>query len=316
MPWKIEEFKYMDGEEEKSLPLIATDKSGNPIWIHDGDGKEAAIDAKHYFSKIPELLEEKRQLKEARKQLEVEFNDFKEKFEDIEDPKAALKALDVVKNLDDKKLIDSKKMDQVRNQMKEEFDKAMEKERTAFKERETELLSQLEAEKKTNYGLTVSNSFKSSKLLTGPDAIVGVPPDMIENKWGKNFSTEVVDGKPVTVGHYDDGRPIYSDNRPGEFASFDEALMKLIDSYPSKTSILKGKQQSGGGAGVGDAHQEVKSQAVKEMSGYTHINDFKTPQEKQAFIDKYGLEKFREILKNSRGSAHVGRVTDMGGANG
>ncbi|MFW9899726.1 MAG: DUF6651 domain-containing protein [Candidatus Thorarchaeota archaeon] len=315
MSWKIEDFKYMDGEEEKTLQIIATNKSGDPIWVHEKDGVEAPIDAKHYFNKIPELLEEKRQLKEAKKQLEGEFNEHRSKYEDIEDPQAALKALEIVANLDSKKLIDAKKVDQLRNQMKEDFDKAMEKERTVHKDEVDSLKAQLEDQKKTNYGLTVSNSFKSSKLLAGPDAIVGVPVDMIEDKWGKNFSTEIVDGKPVTVGHYDDGRPILSDVKPGEFASFDEALKKLIDVYPNKAGILKGKQQSGGGVGVGNANKEVKSEAVKDLSSYTHISDFKTPAEKQAFIDKYGLEKWRVILKNSRGTSNVGRVNDMGSVN-
>lgn len=315
MPWKVEDFKYMDGEEEKTLKTIATDKSGNPIWVHEKDGAEAAIDAKHYFSKIPELIEEKRQLKEAKKQLEVEFNDYKSKYEDIEDPQAALQALDVVSNLDSKKLIEAKKVDQLRNQMREEFEKAMEKERTVHKAAIDDLMAKLEEQKKTNYGLTVSNSFKSSKLLTGPEAIVGVPIDMIEDKWGKNFSTEVVDGKPMTVGHYDDGRPIYSDSKPGEYANFDEALTKLIDVYPHKAGILKGKQQSGGGTGVGDANTSVKSEVVKDMSSYNHISDFKSEAEKQAFIDKYGLEKFRVILKNSRGIGDVGQVNDMGSMN-
>lgn len=314
MSWKIENFKYNDSEgKEEISKILVTDKHGNPIWVHEKDGVEAPIDAKHYFEKIPQLIDEKRQLREKLKQMEADFDEYKDKFDDIEDPKTALKALEIVKNLDDKKLVDAKKVEQLKDQLKEEYDKAIIKEREEAKKAIEELKGQLETEKGNTYNLTVSNSFKGSKVLNGSDALIRVPVDMVEKYWGSNFKTETVDGKLKAVGYYADGKPIFSDVKAGELADFDEAIMKLINVSPFRAEILKGKQQTGGGTGVGDSVQSVKGIVGKDIANYNHLSDFKNDSEKQIFIDKFGLEKYRQIVKNSRNSSSgKGGLSDMG----
>ncbi len=198
--------------------------------------------------------------------------------------------------------------------MKEEFEKAMEKERATHANQMEDWQKRYAKLERQNYDLTVSNSFKSSRILNGEDSEIIAPLDMIEEKWGKNFKTEEVNGRMVTVGYYDDGRPIYSDNKPGEFATFDEAIKKLIDTYPNKDRITRGKQQTGGGTNVGDSSNGVK-QVTRDLGSYTHLSDFRSEAEKQAYIDKYGFEKYREILRNSRGANVPGKITDMGGMN-
>ena len=92
------------------------------------------------------------------------WDEYKSKYKDIEDPQKAIKALATVKNLDTKSLIDAKKVEQLNEGLKEEYEKALEKEKITTEETIRNLNEELKKEKGHNYNLTVSNSFKSSKI--------------------------------------------------------------------------------------------------------------------------------------------------------
>lgn len=298
MPWKVTEVKVQDGENIVSKKVIAQDGEGNPIWIHENDGKETGVDAQHYFSTIPKLISEKRALKDERTNLQAELKGLQEKFEDL-DPEKAREALKTIQNLSDKKLIDSKKVDELRLQLKEEFDKAMEKKTVEYNDVVSKLKSDLDSSNKMVHNLTISNAFKGSSILNGPDKKITLPVDVSEDYWGKYFKPEMIDGKVRPVGYIGD-RPIYSSSRPGELASFDEAIMTIIEMSPFKNDILKGVGSSGGGAN--GSGQEIKDPARQpaDISNYTKLSDFKSPAEKQAYIDKHGHEEYMKIVRNSR----------------
>jgi hypothetical protein len=77
---------------------VVLSEDGKPIYVHD-DGKEIPFDAPMAFEKIKSLGEEAKSWR-----LKYEKADrVTKKFEGIEDPEEAIKALGIVKNLDQKK---------------------------------------------------------------------------------------------------------------------------------------------------------------------------------------------------------------------
>lgn len=197
---------------------------GLPLYVHD-DGKEVAHDAPQTVATISRLNGEARTNRERYEKAETTLK----AFEGIEDPVAAKKAIETLKNFDDKKLVDAGEVEKV----KAEAIKAIEdkyapivQERDAF---QTQLHNEL-----------IGGGFARSKYIQDK---IAVPADMIQATFGKNFQIE--NGKVVAVGA--DGQKIYSRTRPGEVADFDEALESLVGGYQHKDSILKGGQGSGGG---------------------------------------------------------------------
>ncbi len=199
-------------------------EQGLPLYIHD-DGKEVAHDAPQTVATISRLNGEARTNRERYEVAETSLK----AFEGIEDPTAAKKAMETLKNFDDKKLVDAGEVEKV----KAEAIKAIEdkyapivQERDAF---QTQLHNEL-----------IGGGFARSKYIQDN---IAVPVDMVQAQFGKSFKIE--EGKVVAYGT--DGQKIYSRARPGEVADFDEALESLVGGYQHKDSILKGGQGSGGG---------------------------------------------------------------------
>ena len=200
------------------------DSSGFPVYLHD-DGKEIGFDADQAFQKINSLSAEAKTHRLAKEQAETSLK----AFEGIEDPAAAKKALETLKNFDDKKLVDAGEVEKV----KAEAIKAVEDKYAPIVQERDAFQSQLHNE-------LIGGGFARSKFIQDN---IAVPVDMIQATFGKNFQIE--NGKVVAVGA--DGQKIFSRSRPGEVADFDEALESLVGGYQHKDSILKGNQSGGGG---------------------------------------------------------------------
>ena len=199
-------------------------EQGLPLYIHD-DGKEVAHDAPQTVATISRLNGEAKTNRERYETAETSLK----AFEGIEDPVAAKKALETLKNFDDKKLVDAGEIEKV----KAEAIKAVEDKYAPIVQERDAFQSQLHNE-------LIGGGFARSKFIQDN---IAVPVDMIQATFGKNFQIE--GGKVVAVGA--DGQKIYSRARPGEIADFDEALETLVGGYQHKDSILKGGQGSGGG---------------------------------------------------------------------
>lgn len=200
-------------------------QNGKPVYTKD-DGTEIEFDAAQAFGKINQLTGEARANRERAESAETKFSAFK----DITDPAAAIKAMQTVKNLDDKKLVDAGEVDRV----KAEAIAAVEGKYKPIVDENTTLKSQLDNE-------LIGGSFARSKLIQDKFAI---PADLVQARFGGNFKR--VDGKVVALDQA--GNQIYSQKKPGDLADFDEALEILVGQYPHRDSILKGSGASGGGA--------------------------------------------------------------------
>lgn len=218
--------------------------NGMPVYVH-ADNKEIPFDAPNTVAKISQLNGEARGHRERAEAAEAKLKPY----EAIPDPAAALAAMDMVTKIDQKKLIDGGKIDEVRAEAKKAFDQQLsaveQKYAPVVKERDT-LQGQLVAEK-------VGGAFTRSKFIAEKMAI---PADLVQAAFGSAFKLE--NGNVIA---YDkDGKQIFSRAKPGEVAEFDEAIEILVDNYPRKEHILKGSGASGSGAGGGGSGAGGKKQ--------------------------------------------------------
>jgi hypothetical protein len=199
-------------------------QDGKPVFVIDG--REVAFDAPGTVTKIGQLNGEAKAHRERAEKAEGSLK----AFEGISDPAAAKKALETLKNLDDKRLVDAGEVEKV----KAEAIKAVEEKYAPIVEQAKRLEGEL-------YGEKIGGSFARSKFIAEK---IAVPADIVQSRFGQNFRIE--DGK-ITA--YDQsGNKLYSKANPGNPADFEEALELLIDAYPYKEHILKGTGGTGGGA--------------------------------------------------------------------
>lgn len=210
-------------------------QDGKPVYVLE-DGKEVAYDAPAMHSKIIALNAESKTHREAREAAEGKLKPF----EGITDPAAALKAIETVKNLDDKKLVDAGEVEKIKAaavRASEEKIAALSKSHAEEIGKRDKMFSELQS---TFHGEKIAGAFKGSKFVSEKLAI---PADFAQSHFGNRFKIE--DGKIVA---YDaSGNKVFSRSKPGDTADFEEAIEQLVDQYPQKEAILKGSGHSGGG---------------------------------------------------------------------
>lgn len=220
---------------------------GKPVYVTD-DGKEVAFDAPGTVATISRLNGEAKGHREAKEAAESRLK----AFEGIDDPAAARKALGVLKNLDDKKLIDAGEVDRV----KSETIAALEAKYSPIVKENDALRGQLYSEK-------IGGAFARSKFIADKAAI---PADLMQARFGQSFKLE--DGK---VAAYDaNGNKVYSRARPGEVADFDEALEILVDGYAHRDSIMKGNSNGGGGTRQNSGGAGAKTMTRAQFEALDH----------------------------------------------
>lgn len=221
---------------------------GKPVYVHD-DGKEIPFDAAQAVATISRLNGEAKNHREA-KEAAVERL---KAFEGIEDPADAIKALDIVKNLDAKKLVDAGEVEKI----KAEASKAFEEKLQALDAKYAPIIKERDGFQAALVAEKIGGAFARSKLIADKLAI---PSDMVQARFGDAFKLE---GESIIA--YDNaGNKIFSRVNPGNVAGFDEALDILIESYPHRDHILKGSGANGGGAGGGSGAGNSK-QATRQQ---------------------------------------------------
>lgn len=200
-------------------------QDGKPVYIHD-DGKEVPFDAPGTVATITRLNSEAKVHREGKEAAEKLLKSF----DGIEDGAAAKKALELVANLDSKKLVDAGEIDKVKAEISK-----------AFQAQLDEANGKATTFEKLLYDEKIGGSFARSKLIADKLAI---PADMVQARFGQAFRVE--EGK--TVAYDQHGNKIYSRARPGEVADFDEAMETLVEQYPYRDQILKSSGGNGGSA--------------------------------------------------------------------
>lgn len=198
-------------------------KDGNPVWI-DANGGESVMNG----DTITRLNGEAKTLRTRAEAAEAKVATYK----DI-DPDQARKAMETVSKIDAKTLIDAGKVDEVKNQITQQFTTQLQEKDTALKQ----LQSSFDNER-------INNLFAGSDFIRER---VAVPRDMFEATFRNNFKIE--DGKPAAFDRA--GNRIMSKKNIGEYADPSEALELLVESHPQKDVILKADGGTGTGSGGG-----------------------------------------------------------------
>ena len=215
MPVKTVE---MDGKKYAVL-----DDAGKVVYT-DANGGEVGYDAEDLATRLASLNAEatirRAELKTATDKLAS--------FEGIEDPEAARKALATVKNLDDKKLMDAGEVDTIKAEAikatETRYDTLIkEKYEPAIVERD-DLRARLDNE-------IIGNLFASSPFIK--DKLV-VPTEMVRATFGHHFSVE--DGRVSAKDG--SGAQVFSKERPGDVADFNEALELIVGASPRCASTF------------------------------------------------------------------------------
>lgn len=237
---------FAPGDGQPGWKLDATGNfekgaDGNPIYV-DASGREMAVDS----NTISRLNGEAKTHREAKEKLEAELA----KFKDIKDPAAAAAALQKLSEIDQSKLIDSGKLDEVKQQITAQFQQQIAEKDKAL----SDLQSQFD-------NAQISNLFAQSDFIRER---IAVPRDMFEASFRQNFKIE--DGKIVPYGR--DGNRLMSKKKLGEFADPQEAFELLVEQHPQKDVILKatdanGTGNNGGGGGRGGVRTITREQWEK-----------------------------------------------------
>lgn len=237
---------------DKDGMTYAEVRDGKPVYLDDA-GAEVAFDAPATVGTINRITGESQRYKERAQAAETSLK----AFEGIEDPAKARDALNTVKNLDDKKLIDAGQVETI----KAEAIKAVEERYKPIVEERDQLKTDL-------YGEKIGGAFSRSPLIVGEKAKFAIPADLVQARFGQHFKIE--DGKTVATDAA--GNKIYSKARPGEYADFDEALEIIVEAYPHKDSILKSSGQSGSGAQGNQGGGQGGAADLSKLSPVERIN--------------------------------------------
>jgi hypothetical protein len=281
----LEKNRTEKGGMEMPLKLKVEDdkvvvNNGMPVYVDD-EGKDVEVDANRLFSKVNELNAENKTHREKYDGVRPVLDLF-DGIEDVTEWKTtADAALETVKKLDDKKLIDAGKVDEVTAAMKIAHEEDKRKQQTSWEKKDEAYQKELRKKDSKIYELMVTAEFGRSPFFTGENPKTNLDPEIAEAYFSKYFKVEENDqGKLHVVGYRDNGKVIYSNKVPGDIAPFTEALEIIIDDHPKKNAILDiGKSGSGskGGGGGGGGGGEGNDLALLQEQYKTAIeaNDAK-----------------------------------------
>jgi len=240
---------------------------GLPVFV-DENGQEKPQDLNQFHSKILELNQENRSRKERIKELEAKLAPFA----DIEDSDRwlarARKALDTLKNLDDKALVDAQQVDKLKEEWAKTFTAKEAKLRKQLDDTTSDMTARLTKKEEQIRNLIVSNQFATSPYFSGSDPKTTLPAEVAESHFGRHFQVEEQNGTLTLVAYDAAKNPILSRERMGEPASFNEAIQILLDQFPGKDRILR-TGNAGSGSGSGQGRQRSESSEVQDFKALT-----------------------------------------------
>lgn len=268
-----------------------------PVYI-DPDGKELALDPPQMYGKIIDLGKESKGHREkadaATKTLKL--------FDGIEDLTTwkgdAVKALDTVKNFNEKDWLKADKVEKLKADMKTAYADQEAALKKSFELKADEYKTLLAKKEGQIRKLMVSNKFATSPYFSGTEPKTNLPPEIAETYFSKHFKVEEVkDSDELTlVAYYTNGDQVFSRQNPGEIANFDEAMTSIFEAYPGKDRLLRargtGSGAGGGGGGAGDDESDDIKLLETQYAEATKAGDAK-----KAIAIKNKLFKLRQQIR-------------------
>jgi hypothetical protein len=229
-------------------------QDGKPVYVRD-DGSEVAFDAPATVATIKRISDE-------RDAARTEATNAKEALDPFKglDAKAAREAVDKLKLVDQGKLLAADKVEELKKQVAADitagWEQKLKDSQTALEAKETALA----AEKARVHKLVLGAQFARDPHFESPDGGKTPPktflsPDIGLEFFGKYFEPSDKpgpDGEPVFIPKLN-GRELYSPAKPGNVASFSEAVAILIAERPDKGRFMRDQSGSGAGANGGAA---------------------------------------------------------------
>ena len=208
-------------------------KDGCPVYKFE-DGSESPFDAKATLEakdkKIANLTEEKTRLFTKAEGFKADLKKF-----DGVDIEAAKEAIETVKNIKSKDLMDANGIKILKSEMTQGF----EKEKSDLKDGFTK---QIEQEKRKTAekdsiikNLLIRTKFANSPHFTGENRKTIYPPDDAVKIFGDRF---IVDDKLNVFAVDSNGEVLKSQKTHGEPADFEEAMTRIIEEHPNRERIL------------------------------------------------------------------------------
>ena len=249
---------------------LKTDEAGNavlkdgiPVWVENDDDEGTPIDVNAWADRIQRNNRQNETQKKKLRELEERYGPLK----DVEDIEAFLqeaeKARDTIKNLEEKDVRKAETVEKIKQEMRDGFADKEKKLKAEFGTKLDEMQKQIDGKDGTIRKLMVSNRFATCDLFVGEDRKTTLPPDAAEALFGQHFKVEERDGKTVLVAYYNNGDQVYSRERPGEPADFNEAIRSLFDRYPHKDSVLR--TTPGGSGGTGGTTGVIKPNSLAQL---------------------------------------------------
>lgn len=224
---------------------IKIGKNGNPLIDPENGQEPYEVDAIGAQQKISEISSEAKKYRKEKAELKTQLESIPEEIRN--DPAKATEAMTTVSSLSDKHKLD---IEGVKTGLQKVFDENLKK-----KDDEIKILNE------TLYTEKISSKFAKSDALK--DTIFDETREVAESHFSKHFS---LDEKGNVVGKIGDN-VIYSKEKPGELANFDECMKAIISNHPAKDKFMKPSGQKGsggfvpgsGGDGEKSSHDMIKS---------------------------------------------------------
>jgi len=207
-----------------------TDFTGKLILVGD-DGSKMPFDPVKTHSTFGEIRGERDRFQSEAQKALARLQQFGKDDSEIEDALAKLK---LARGLDDKKLVDAGKVEELKNQAIASYKAERDKEAA-------ELKKQLEASN-ARYEESLVNAFSGSKVLSEYLPTWSLLRHELRNR------IAVENGQLVGYRDADKKDKFYSAANPGQLAQGDELLKMLLASHPDHDSWKKGSGAAGTGA--------------------------------------------------------------------
>lgn len=219
-------------------------KDGMPLVIDDEveGAEEMTLDGIGLYAKVPTLQNEAKTRRLELKEAKATLTKYEELGIDLETfptwKSDAEKAIEVKKNLDESKLIEAGKVEEIKAAVKAEAEANYKKFEKQAADRIKDLETAVQNSETTVRGLMVDDRFNTSPYIS--ENLI-ITPKMARKIFGDSFKVERgEDGVAKTIG-YVGGEPIMSKKKVGEYASFDEALQIMVDSDPEADAYRRAK---------------------------------------------------------------------------
>lgn len=209
-------------------------KDGCPMYKYE-DGSESPFDAKKTLDakdkKIADLTEEKTRFFTKAETLKGDLKVFKGI-----DIKIAKEAIETVKNLQSKDLLDANGIKILKSEMLQGFETEKIDIKKGYDQQLTERDGTITLKDGIIKKLLITTQFANSPHFSGKNKITIYPAEDAVKIFGDRFKVD--EGTLSIVALDKSGEILKSQKTHGEPADFEEAIAKIIDEHPRKNEIL------------------------------------------------------------------------------